>query len=155
MEAHDQDEAPKALGHRYDEIVFCQRLLFWSHVVFALAIAFIYLSTRDYSHFGWWRRGAGSVQIVRVLIPMSPYALSGLRVSTSDKLSLTRVCAFCVGLALGTVVFAWSYLSHWVEAFSSWLDAPFYFVLLMFCVAQTMVFSLLAMIFLDTESLIY
>jgi hypothetical protein len=153
MAARDQDEAPRAalLGLRYDKIVFCRRLLLWSHVVLALIIATIFLSTRDYSHFPWWRRGAGSIQFFRVLIPMSPYALSGIWASRTEIVDLTRVYAFCVILALGTGTFGWIYISKLVEAFANWLDSPFYFALLMFCSLQAMVFGLAANILLDIE----
>lgn len=154
MEAPDQNETSRAalLGHEYEKIVLCRRLLLWSHVVLALAIALIFLGTRDYSHFAWWRRGAGSIQLARVLIPMSPYALSGIWANNSDIVAFPRVYAFCVILALGTAAFGWIYISHWVEAFAIWLDTPFYFALLMFCSAQAMVFTLAANIILDIEA---
>jgi hypothetical protein len=154
MEAHDETEKARSglLGRQYDKIVFCGRLLLWSHVALALIIAFTFLSTRDYSHFAWWHRGSGSFQLVRALIPMSPYLVSGILASDFDTAAPARIYAFCVILALGTGVIGWTYVSHWVEAFSSWLDVPFYVALLMFCMVQAMAFALAADLLLDVEN---
>jgi hypothetical protein len=153
MAEREKSEIAKAesLGHQYDKIVFCRNLLIWVHVVLAFATAFTYLSTRDYSHFAWWRRGSGTIQLVRALIPVSPYAWSGILASKFETASLVRICGFCVILALGTGVIGWLYASHRVEAFSDWLDVPFLFVLLPFCFAQAMLFTLAANLFLDVE----
>jgi hypothetical protein len=153
MAEREESETAKAesLGHQYDKIVFCRNLLVWAHVVFAFATAFTYLSTRDYSHFAWWHRGSGTIQLVRVVIPVSPFAWSGILASKFDTTSLVRIRAFCVILALGTGVFGWIYASHRVEAFSDWLDVPFLFALLPFCFAQAMLFTLAANLLLDVE----
>jgi hypothetical protein len=154
MPAHDDEiKTPRAelLGHEYEKIVFCRNLLRWVHVLLAIATAFMFLSAQDYSHFAWWHRGSGTIQLFRIVIPVSPFAISGILASNFDTAASARVYAFCVTLALGTGAFGWIYISHWAEAFSNWLDIPFLFALLVFCSAQLALFVLAANIFLDVD----
>lgn len=93
-------------GHRfvYDRFVFNRKLLVFAHILVGFCAAFWYLSHIDFSHFAYWRRGAGTAVIMIAAPAILPYLISAVyswRVVTDRRLG---VWAFLVVLIAGAVL---------------------------------------------------
>ena len=88
----------------YERRLFNRRLLLFAHVLVGLFAAFWYLSHIDFSHFQYWRRGAG-LAVIFVSAPATlPYLVSAVyswRVVTDHQF---RVWVFLTVLVAGAVL---------------------------------------------------
>lgn len=88
----------------YERLVFNRRLLVFAHVLLGLFGVFWYLSYIDFSHFMYWRRGAGLAVIVVSAPATLPYLVSGVyswRVVTDRRLGIS---VFLMVLVAGAVL---------------------------------------------------
>ena len=88
----------------YERLVFNRRLLVFAHVLVGLFAALWYLSHIDFSHFMYWRRGAG-LAVIFVSAPATlPYLVSAVyswRVVTDRR---PGVWVFLMVLVAGAVL---------------------------------------------------
>ena len=89
-----------SLGVRYDHLVVHRTVLLWLHLVLALLVCILYLSTLDLSHFKWWRRAAGVIVLTRTSGVMLPYLVGALisrRFATGRWLGVWAYAAIVLG----------------------------------------------------------